>query len=66
MRREPLAAVRDTTDEMSKLREAAGQAEHRWHRAIRAALKAGITPTAIAEAAKISRTRVYQIQDGTR
>lgn len=41
-------------------------AEQVLHGAIRRAIEAGESVTEIAEAAKISRERVYQIRDGRR
>lgn len=63
MKRTPLDAVADATDALAKLREATEAAERDWKAAIRRAMNAGVSPTEVAEAAGVSRPRVYQIRD---
>lgn len=62
----PLDAVADTTRELQALRAATEDAEQAWRAAIRSALHAGQRVVDVAEAAGISRERVYQIRDGRR
>lgn len=66
MGRDPIRSVADAAEELRLLREAADKAERRWRAAIRAALDAGVSPTEVAEAAGVSRPRVYQIRDDRR
>ncbi|MEU4154715.1 hypothetical protein [Streptomyces antimycoticus] len=65
---EPLP-VRPATDDLSRIAVAAsriGQAEEARDEAIRKALAAGHSVIAIANAAGLSRARIYQIRDGRR
>jgi hypothetical protein len=47
-------------------RQAVKDAEAELSRAVKGALKAGVAATTVAQAAGISRERVYQIRDGRR
>jgi diketogulonate reductase-like aldo/keto reductase len=58
----PLEAVRQATEE----KKAAETADQRWRDAIRAAITAGVRVVDIAEAAGVTRDRVYQIRDDRR
>lgn len=51
---------------LAKARERASVAEEKMAETIRAALSEGWSAAVIAEAAGISRQRVYQIRDGKR
>ena len=65
---EPLP-VRPASDDLSRIAVAAsriGQAEEARDEAIRKALSAGHSVIAIANAANLSRARIYQIRDGRR
>lgn len=66
---EPLPVRPAATDDLSRVSLAAsriGQAEEARDAAIRRALDAGHSVIAIAEAANLSRARIYQIRDGRR
>ncbi|HET6914885.1 MAG TPA: hypothetical protein VFH56_02230 [Acidimicrobiales bacterium] len=62
----PVDAVYEATAELARLRNDVALAEQDWRAAIRAALADGQRVVDIAEAAGISRERVYQIRDGRR
>jgi hypothetical protein len=62
----PLDAVADATETKRAADEDAADADRVWRDAIRRALTAGQRVVDIAEAAGISRERVYQIRDGRR
>lgn len=62
----PLDVVADATGELAALRQATEAAEEAWKASIRAAVADGQRVVDIAEAAGISRERVYQIRDGRR
>lgn len=66
---EPLPVRPSATDELSQVAVASsriGQAEEARDQAIRDALAAGHSVISIAEAAGLSRARIYQIRDGRR
>jgi DNA-binding phage protein len=54
-----LAGIRDLTERRPKL-------EEQWRRLIRDAVAAGVSVAEVAEAAGVSRERVYQIRDNRR
>lgn len=58
--------VRRKTVKLADARAKAQQAEGEWQETIRVALSQGVPAADIAEAAGISRQRVYQIRDGKR
>jgi len=62
----PLDAVIEATAAKDKANQDAEEADRVWREAIRAAVMAGERVVEIAEAARISRDRVYQIRDGRR
>lgn len=62
----PLDAVHDATEHLRGLRAAAEEAEGAWKAAIRTAVADGQRVVDVAEAAGISRERVYQIRDDRR
>ncbi len=41
-------------------------ADHEWRKSIRQAIEMGVPVRLVADAAKISRERIYQIRDGRR
>lgn len=63
---QPVTTVQEATDKLAAARDALADADGRWRAAIRAALADGQRVVDIAEAAGISRERVYQIRDGRR
>lgn len=58
--------VRRATRKLAEARAKADEAEKHWQSVIRIALSQGASATEIAEAAGISKARVYQIRDGRR
>lgn len=58
--------IEQATDLLTAHRAATEQAERDWRKAITDALAAGESATVVAEAAGISRARVYQLRDGKR
>lgn len=71
VRREALSAdevdrVRATARELASVRDEADRIENDLRWAIRDAIKAGARVESIADAAGLSRQRVYQIRDGRR
>lgn len=62
----PLDAVINATAAKANVELAGEEADRVWREAIRAAVAAGERVVEIAEAAGISRDRVYQIRDGRR
>lgn len=62
----PLDAVINATANKANAELDAEEADRAWRDAIRAAVSAGERVVEIAEAAGISRDRVYQIRDGRR
>lgn len=58
--------VRRATRKLAEARTKADEAEQHWQSVIRIALSQGGSAAEIAEAAGISRQRVYQIRDGRR
>jgi hypothetical protein len=62
----PLEAVVEATAAKASVERDAEDADRAWREAIRTAIIAGFRVVAIAEAAGISRDRVYQIRDGRR
>lgn len=58
----PLELVRQATEKKAAI----AAADLEWREAIKAAIAAGVRVADIAEAAGISRIRVYQIRDGVR
>lgn len=58
----PLELVRQATAR----KVAIAEADREWRDAIKAAIAAGVKVADIAEAAGVSRIRVYQIRDGVR
>lgn len=62
----PLDDVYAATEAKRLADEAAADADREWRAAIRAALTDGQRVVDVAEAARISRERVYQIRDGRR
>lgn len=62
----PLDLVADATHTLAERRAEVEEVEMQWRAAIRAAVKAGQRVVDVAEAAGISRERVYQIRDWRR
>lgn len=58
--------IRRATRKLTEARERAQAAEADWQAKIRIAVRQGIPVIEVAEAAGISRERVYQIRDGRR
>lgn len=63
---DPMSGVRAATEHLMTSRATAEDADRAWRASIRAALADGQRAVDIAEAAGISRERVYQIRDGRR
>lgn len=54
------------TKERGRLERAASAAEYQWRTVVQEAIAAGVPVSRIADAAGISRARVYQIRDNRR
>lgn len=65
-RSEQIAEVRAVTSALHEATHAAEEATEKWRAAIRQAIKLGARAVEVAEAAEISRERVYQIRDDRR